>query len=372
MTSEFSPKFDIKPAAPDDYARISQYGRVVARSLKWLSNEIRSPVRIPLNSRLRGWRHGFGKLATLVYQLDRNEPRLYISGFQQAVLSTGINGHYDHILNNKLLFPHLMRSLGLETPDLIGFMRNGVLHDSDGKRVERLSDWLLETLESTPHIVVKPAKGQKGRGLAFVSFSNGAILVNGHPAALSEATALLRVPSDTVITNFAAQADYAQEMYPATPNTIRVLTIWDYRKGEPFILAAAQRIGTRKSFPTDNWLAGLGGLSSKVDLSSGSLSSGAMVSSAWDLVWYARHPETNTQIEGTVVDGWAEIDTRLVAAARKVAWAPQIAWDILVTGSGFTVIEINGTPGLAVHQVHEPLLSDVRARDFYRAHGVIK
>ena len=135
--------------------------------------------------------------------------------------------------------------------------------------------------------------------------------------------------------------------------------------------AAAQRIGSSRSYPTDNFRAGLGGLSAEINLQSGSLSQGATLTESWELAWHDRHPETQSQIEGVIIPGWEEICQLVLQAAEQLAWTPQIAWDLLVTNDGLSVIEVNGSPGLPVHQVHGPLISDSRCLHFYQAHGVI-
>jgi hypothetical protein len=315
---------------------------------------------------------GFGRLNNLVCQIDKNDPRLYVSQVQQVVYCPRINGHYDHLLNNKLLFPKLMDSVDLDCPELIAFKRQGVLRTSEGGVVRRPRQWLVETLKRWRRFVLKPVKGHKGRGLAFVDFRDGRIHVNALSAQPSDLVEFVQQAPDSIITEYVSQAEYARKIYPDIANTIRVLTIWDYESGHPFVAAAAQRIGTERSFPADNWQMGLGGLSCEVDLESGTLSEGATVSPDWKLVWYARHPETQSRIKGIVVPRWAALKERLLEAAKQLAWTPQIAWDILVTDNGFKVIEVNGGPGFPVHQVHRPLLADLRTRNFFKTHKVIR
>jgi len=310
-------------------------------------------------------------MANLVYGLDSNDPQLYVSQVQQVIFSPRINGHYDHLLNNKLLFPKLMDSIGIESPSLIAFTRRGMLQTNEGDFVQRPQEWIVETLKLWEKIVLKPIKGQKGRGLAFVELRQGSLSVNGVLASPSEVAAMIQQAPESIITEFVSQAEYARTIYSKTANTIRVLTIWDYRSGQPFIAAAAQRIGTERSFPADNWQAGIGGLSCEVELETGRLSKAATVSPDWKLRWYDQHPETGSQIEGLIVPGWRKICRQLVKAACQLAWTPQIAWDILVADEEFKVIEINGSPGYPVHQVHRPLLEDMRIRDFFRRHRVI-
>ena len=363
--------FHIAETAPDDFAWVLQSGRVVRRILRLILKELFSPVPIPFSRALWGWRRGFGKMANLVYQLDKSGPENYISEFRHALKCTRINGHYDHLLNNKLLLPLLTKALDLEGPAQLAFSRSGVVHDGRGGQLGNLEAWLHELLERCGTIVIKPVKGRKGQGLAFVRQSGGQLTINEVPAEVSEVVSFLQTANDSVVTRFVSQTEYARNLYPRTPNTIRMLTIWDYQEGEPFVAAAAQRIGSKRSYPADNFLAGRGGLSAEINLESGRLGQGATLTDAWELVRHDTHPETGSQIEGVVIPGWSDTCRKILRAAKMLSWTPQIAWDLLIADSGVNVIEVNGSPGLPVHQVHGPLLRDSRYWNFYRTHGVV-
>ncbi len=175
-----------------------------------------------------------------------------------------------------------------------------------------------------------------------------------------------------LVTVFVEQADYARQLYPATTNTLRLLTMWDHAAGRPFLAAAAQRVGNRRSYPTDNWRGGRGGYCAEVDMETELLSRAATVSADWQLEWVSAHPESGAAIEGVAVPRWAEVKQSLLDAAARLAFAPLIAWDVAITKDAFCVLEVNGTPGLHVHQVHRPLLADPRVREFYKTYGVIR
>jgi hypothetical protein len=354
----------------DDYALVVERLRTFSRFFQFVAAEVRSPVRLPLDRAWRGWVRGFGRLANLVYGLDAHGSELFVSSFQQCVSSLRINGYLDHVINNKLLLPQIIGSLGLSAPEMLAYRRSGAWSTADGAGLRDFPGWLGDVLITVPGAVIKPVKGHKGLGLAFLRRSARGVTINGRECATAGVEALLPSACDLVMVRFVEQADYARALYPDTANSIRMLTAWDVDLQAPFVVAAAQRIGTRRSYPVDNWLEGLGGLCAEIDLDTGMMGPAATVEERRRLVWYAQHPETGAAIQGRAVPGWSDIKSKIRQGAGLLPFAPLLGWDILATANGFCVLELNGPPGLHLHQVHRPLFADARLRRFYAAHGI--
>lgn len=354
----------------DDYAWLLERARKARQWMHLVSAEARRPARLPLKHRLRGWAKGFGGLASLVYGLDRRDPSLFVSSYQQQVASLRINGAMDHVVNNKLLLPLLMRAVGLPTAAVRAFCRNGVWKEGSGKAIADFPSWLAAALPVGKKAVIKPAKGLKGKGLAFIERSTEGFTVNGRFVRAGDLGQGLFGRESLILVEFVEQADYARGLYPETSNSVRVLTVWDVDRGRPFVAAAAQRIGTRRSYPVDNWREGMGGLCAEVDLDTGRLGPAATVVERKRVAWFDRHPETDAPIAGTLVSGWTTVRDALARGAAGLPFAPLLGWDVLVTGDGFRVLELNAPPGLHVHQVHRPLLEDPRLRRFYASFGI--
>ena len=165
------------------------------------------------------------------------------------------------------------------------------------------------------------------------------------------------------------QGDYAVRIFPDATNTLRVLTMWDYARDEPFIAAAVHRFGTRRSLPVDNWSRG--GLNVDVDAATGELGRAVTFPDGGRLEWRTHHPDTDAPVSGTVVPHWSSMVEELLRVSRALPRLRYVGWDVLVGDDGLHLIEGNSYPELGVHQVHAPLLSDHRARAFYRRHGVV-
>jgi len=214
-------------------------------------------------------------------------------------------------------------------------------------------------------------EGGKGIGLIFLRSEGEKLFFNDREISADDLSALVKELDDYLVTEFIYQAEYSRKIFPDTTNTLRFLTMWDYDRMEPFIASAAHRIGSSRSFPVDNFKYGKGGLSAAVDLESGVLGKAARMSDEGGLEWHAGHPENGSRIEGVGLPLWPETKGEILRMAARLPYIPYIAWDVVMTDGGFSVLETNSTPGLAVLQIHEPLLRDPRVRRFYQAHKVI-
>lgn len=324
---------------------------------------------LPFGRRIRGLLRGFTPRSVALFPLEQGH-RDFLSDFHRTLYSPRINGPADHTINNKAAFPLLMRAVGLPTPRPLGFLDSGRWRSADpGSSGNAVSDWKL-LLERLGALVVKPVKGRKGLGLVILKATDAGITANGQPFGEDRLPELINRAGRHLVTEFARQADYSTRIYPRTTNTVRILTLWDDRAGEAFVAAATHRFGNSRSFPADNFQGGRGGLS--VDINEdGVLGRGFTCDAAGRPSWCECHPESGEQILGVQVPHWAISIQSILAAARALAFAPGLAWDVVWTDLGIEVLELNGAPGLALHQVHRPLLRDPRTREFFRRHRVI-
>ncbi|UCF38394.1 MAG: hypothetical protein JSU96_05990 [Acidobacteriota bacterium] len=297
-----------------------------------------------------------------MYQLESNCADLYVSDWTQGVLGTVINGHYDPYINSKVVFPVLMEAVRLPYPRTITPVACSGLPSPNLQQAEQS---IRESVRDGG-IVLKPVRGSKGRGIFIVEANGDGCLINGEHSDYSDLGRLIERLRDYIATELIHQHDYAAVIYPRTTNTIRILTMWDDDSLSPFVAAAAHRFGTVRSFPVDNFKAGMGGLSSRIAPETGELGPAVTYSEGGsELLWHERHPESGALIRGILVPGWTQLVESVLSAATQLNFAPLIGWDIVVCSEGFSVLEINGGVGLFTHQVHEPLLQNPRVRRFY-------
>jgi hypothetical protein len=365
-------RFHISSCEPDYIEWITLWMRLGGRLARRWWNEFRSPVKLSWRKKIRAWRGGFSQASYVMYNLDANDPRLYLSSRHQLWIPVRTNGVYENLINNKLLSTLLLEALGLPHPELLGLVAKGEI-EPFGAPIKDGMEWFLEALEERDALVLKPIRGHKGKGFTVVRLRQKGFRINEMEASRTDLEQTIGRMDGYHVISYVEQADYASRINPLTCNTIRLITLWDYTRGQPTPVAvnAAQRIGTRRSFPVDNWRAGTGGVSAEVDLRTGALGPAVGLSDAWDLVRWERHPETDSPIRGVRVPHWEDSLNAILEAARCIPFIPFIAWDIVLTDESFSVLEFTGSPGLYVNQVHRPLLGDPVARRFFEFHEVL-
>ncbi|UTF52858.1 sugar-transfer associated ATP-grasp domain-containing protein [Natronosalvus rutilus] len=343
--------------------------------------------------RLRLYRRRFLSKSGMLYDFDTYDPSLYLDDYQRYIRTGRINDHWGALIDNKLAFHEILGEFASHRSTVHGLLKNGWFHafdlsdtavvasdggielehptDSDASRPTRDPiDWFDETLSDGDQLVLKWFSGGGGNNVHFLERTDGSYLYDGERVTDAELAQTVADLEDYLVCEFVEQDEYAAELYPATANTIRVLTMYDERAQEAFVPIAVQRIGTSDSAPVDNFSSG--GLCAEVDRETGTLGAGAQYYNRDSVVWHDTHPETGARIEGTKIPGWDEIHARLLEIANELSYMPYVGWDIVVTGDGeFKIIEGNSQTGVAALQVHRPLLADERARRFYRRHGVV-
>ena len=129
---------------------------------------------------------------------------------------------------------------------------------------------------------------------------------------------------------------------------------------------AVQRIGAGWTGSVDN--GSKGGLIANVNIATGELSEARTLH---DLMVYNVHPDSGHPIKGVVIPNWESIKKGVLEVSSHFPYLDIIAWDILPTPDGFTVIEANTSSGVNIIQLWGPQRYG-RLGQFYRDHGIIK
>lgn len=330
--------------------------------------------RFPMSGqrRLSLWRRGFLSQSDALYGLEDVDESEYLTDYQRYVNTPQINGQWSIAVGNKLLFHSVMHPFDEHLPALYGYLRSGQFHhvDTEETGTSDAAEWLIDRLRSGEELVVKYVKGGGGSRVHMVEYANEEYHINGEAHSEREFVDEIATLEEHIVTEYVEQADYAADLYPESPNTVRALTMYDDETDEAFLAGQSHRIGTSQSGALDNFSQG--GLSAGIDTETGELSQAVQFPYSGERTLYETHPDTDARIAGTVVPGWDRIVDRLLDIATELSYIPYLGWDIIVTGPGeFTIIEANNHVGTRTLQVHEPLLRDDRVRRFYERHDVV-
>lgn len=320
--------------------------------------------RVPLHLRIKyAVCGGFMVDQVALYDLRHSDRKQYLSEFDWYK-SRSINDPYSHMLNNKVVFAEMIKSF-CPTPELFAVKKDGRVAGMNGRKIQNHSD-LIELLRREGAFVVKPINIGKGLGVHIVKSSDGKISDNGKTVSEGELIETLRKGRSWLICAYAKQAEYLDNIYPGSANTIRMIVLRSEKTKEFELCFAVQRIGTSCTGAVDN--GSRGGLIARVDIETGELTSARTLH---DLAVYDSHPDTHSPIKGVVIPDWDSIKAGVLDASSHFPYLDIIAWDILPSPDGFTVIEGNTSSGVNIIQLWGGERYG-KLGDFYRRHGVIK
>ncbi len=332
----------------------------------WIVRILFAPnhFKLPLHTRL--YYSVFGGYMVdqaALYDFKHNDRKQYLSEFDWY-RSRRINDPYSEMLNNKVVFTQIIERY-CRTPEIYCVKKDGRLAGMNGHAIDSYED-LTALLRETGAFVVKPVRAGKGKGVYVVKYNGHGIICNDEPHTEAELIERLRRDRDWLICAYAHQAEYLNKIYANSANTLRMIVLRSAETKEFELCFAVQRIGADWTGSVDN--GSRGGLVANVDIETGQMS---YARTLHNLTVYRRHPDTNAQIEGAVIPGWEGIKAGVMDISRAFPYLDIIAWDILPTDDGFTVIEANTSSGVNIIQLWGPQRYG-RLGDFYRQHGIIK
>lgn len=319
-----------------------------------------------------GLRNGFNSEKVLMYGLTKDNVKSYVSEHRRY-RAKRINEKASHVFDNKLITERILKGF-VSVPEGYYYVDAGKVTPLSTESHEPISfDALMSFIRKEQKLILKPISGGSGTGVQVVVYDSerDVYFTNNKENTPLEMVTFLKSLNNYLVTEFVKQSDYSALLYPESTNTIRVLTMIDPKTNEPFIAAAAQRIGTEKTKPIDNFGGGRGGLSFLVDLETGKLSQGARISLNGKKESIDRHPDTEEVLLGLTVPHWEKIKNDLLNTVVKNPYLKYVGWDIVVTEDGFSVIEINSFSGVSVFQVHQALTAfDPRIDEFYKYYNI--
>jgi hypothetical protein len=351
-----------RPRGLDVEQRLKLWSVGLRRLYVFLYVEWTAGAKLPLRKRLRAWRKGFLSSSWLLYDLDHNDPTLYLQDHRTHDYAL-LDRHRRSIMD-KLAFTYMMRALGVPHPTPRAFVHQGRLLSLDQNLEPSGPVTIEQLLLQASGLVFRPVSGWGGRGVFFVHGEQGELLVDHEPCEPEEIAQRVGRLDQYMVTDYLKPADYSLAIHPSGPCTVRILTNWDLERNKPFIAAASHRFGAAGRM-LDAFKVGNSSLVSEIDYDTGRLGFGRNLDADGKLLSLTHHPESGAPIEGVTVPHWEATKEKVLEIAAALPHYPLVGWDILVTDEGPFWLEGNSPPGIQLWQVHTPLLKDPRSRAFY-------
>ena len=311
--------------------------------------------------------NGFFPKNFILFNLSENDPKNYISDFEENFKISRINKN-PQVLNNKLVFPEIIGSF-FKAPKIHTLIYQGCFlpYKPESDFTEEVA---LQYLQAGNALILKPIDGDGGIGIVKIYFDSLKRGYNWNGSILNEADLRNRLHTlnNYLVSDFVKQGAYTSNLYAHAVNTIRIMSMIDPETGKPFIGFAAHRIGNDKSAPVDN--CAMGGYTAPIDVKTGEM--GAASASKFDGMkkpHYPVHPHSGSPIEGVIIPEWEKLKEEICALHSRLSYINYIGWDIVHGADGcFYLLEGNDQVDLKLHQVHRPLLLDEAVRKFYKYH----
>jgi hypothetical protein len=335
--------------------------------------------RVPLLVKLKMNLKGFVADRYVIYNIKSNNIDNYISDFE-VFLSKRINRQYCLLMDDKFLLSSIFGKY-VNVPRNFVIIKNGHLFDIYNSKVT-FADF-LRLFITEKQLIIKPIDGGGGKNIHIISTYKKiddektdqreeiGIFLDNKYVTQDDLFAWTKTLDHYIVTEYVKQHHYANELYKFTANTIRIITIQDPYQSKIRIPIAVQRIGRNASFPVDNF--DKGGISVEIDLETGILGRAASRLSCTtnSPIFFDKHPDTGAQISGVTIPFWKELKNNLIEVASSFPFIAFIAWDVAITETGFTVIELNKSSGCKLYQVFGGQKKNLLG-DFYRYHGIIR
>lgn len=337
------------------YYKINSYLNIIKKDLKY-------KFPIPFYKKMILWRNGFLAEKYVLYRMDSTPSNLFLSDHHTS-LARWINDPFIDVLTNKLIFGEIVGQY-ISVPKIFGWIFSGIYYP-------KTNSSLLELLKTEEIIVIKGVTGGGGKFVFIVKLVNESILVNNKNEYTE--TEFLNFTSkldNYIVTEFIKQGSFAAFLNKDSVNTMRIVTMIDPETHKPFIARAVQRIGVKNSIPMDNFTKG--GLSAMIDIETGILSDATTHPNSSKHVRVSIHPESGSQIEGSIIPNWDMVKTKLLTAAENLPMLKVVGWDLVITDNDVIAIEGNHHPDPDVLQAHGPLLTNEKIVKFYKHYKILK
>ena len=314
------------------------------------------------------------------FDLKHNDYREYISDYIR-IKSREINGDYKIILDDKLLFEEIFRKY-VRVPTVYAYISDSKIYDIHGYNISE--NTLISFLKKQKKAVLKWKRGYEGKGtFVITTLANKLFDVNGSVVSSAEVVKLCVNSSDAILCEYMKQSEFAQDLYPHSANTMRIVCAKKKGEKRAKVVKAAQRIGNEYSKPADN--VSQGAIACEIDLKSGELGR-CVIPKDHNLIsvtrnksrissvkFFENHPDTGVQITGKTIPAWRKLVTDIENLTNCFPYLNFVAWDVLLTDKedGYCIIEANASAGCVMFQMEHGIKNE-EIGNIYRSYGIIK
>ena len=276
-----------------------------------------------------------------------------------------INGSYSKWIDDKLTMRYVFNNHARYLPEYYFEVHNGrvvpLIDCPLPERSGRSPGSLVSLLRRHTRLALKPWAGSGGEGFCKLAACGDQLYLNDQEVSERGLTEFLGSLRNHIVTEYLTSHPAIQRIYDATPNTLRLMVIHDECEG-PQIIGAIMRFGVRESGQVDN--VGAGAIYCGVDVRDGRMFRPRRYTDGSAIDADSCHPDTGVEIAGHLPN-WTIITSGIGEIARDFPQLRYIGYDVIITESGFKIIEMNSHQALGGVQDYYPLMENEYCRRLF-------
>jgi len=288
--------------------------------------------------------------------LTKAQKKQFVGAKSNLTLNTRLSPNniasISDFLDNKVLYPALLETLGLSTTTLQAVVSNthGFGELKTLRSIEAIEGFLLN--EAKYPLFGKPVEGSKSVGTAlFSSLDPKAqiiILGNGKTTPVSELAREIftEFSGGYVFQTAVIQHDAVNAVVGSAIGTVRVVTLM--QDGAPQVLYTVWKIPAPDAMSDNFWQNG--SMIAEIDITSGEIKQ-VKRGSGMNVEQIETHPVSGVPLAGFTLPHWEDV---LALAKKCHSLTPEngiLGWDIAITPDGPLVIECNTSPFHTLYQM---------------------
>lgn len=327
-------------------------------------NDLLHAKFIPLGYRFWAIRHGMNPTTAWFRRINNANIRDYLSEYKYYKCAP-YNDRKVRGAVSKTNYRTTFKDFQEYLPVYYATLNQGEVEFLDGWPVaieKNGTEAILKLLEDRQHLAIKLLNGRAGRGFIEAKYSSKFVFNNkeyNYEAAKNYLDSL----NGYMVCEYIEQCEEYRKIWNGTSHTLRIQTCClsgeDVKPVFSFL-----RIGSSKVPHAVSHIAEPGMFTGIIDISNGTTRAVITCDEHQQYKRIHAHPDSGEEM---VIDvpNWNLIIDKCVELHKRVSGLRWLGWDIIVTDSGFKIIEVNTFSGLVGVEILDPIMSSDSLRPIF-------
>ena len=316
-----------------------------------------------LAQKLWAQKRGFLSNKISFYGLTEQNYTDYLSDFDYYWLHP-INGSYSKWIDDKLTMKALLQPFSEYLPEYYYHIRHKeilcLLDCPDG--FGPTTEGILDLLKMKRLLAAKLRDGSLGEGFYKLAYDGQDYFINNGLSKAKEVEELMGSwlksrGKEYIITEYLTAHVDLGKIWSSSPNALRIMVVREKNK-LPEIVISFIRFGINSTGVRED----PAGIHCLVDLDTGRFLDGK-IHTDFEMIESKYHPDSRVLVEG-VIPYWSLVKEKILEISNAIPQVRYMGFDVIITGDGFKIIEINSHQGIDLIQYYQPLLKEGVSKDF--------